>query len=163
SITVDGSHARRRAALIAAAAVAIIIAAGIAVWALRSRGPSDVRIATGTRGGTFLPLGRTLARGLAHDLQGTRFEALESPGGVAPGRVSHLAMDDAASALEARTIDAAFMVAGMRTPAVDRLLARGDMRLLSLGEPDGAGSALEGIQLDAPFFRATAIPARSYG
>jgi hypothetical protein len=72
-------------------------------------------------------------------------------------------MADAAQALERGEIDAAFMVAGMRTPAVDRLLRRDDMELLSLGEPGLVGSALEGIRVDAPFFAVTAIPERAYG
>jgi hypothetical protein len=51
----------------------------------------------------------------------------------------------------------------MRTPAVDGLLQRADMALLSLGEPGRPGSALEGIRLDAPFFSVTAIPEHAYG
>jgi|GEM_PF-2505736 len=204
-----------------------------------------IRIATGTPGGTFLPLGQTLARAWARDIPGVRFEAIESPGGrasiemiergeadlallsnhvegssalrlIAPlyqetlqvvvrldagiatpldlagHRVSvgpegsgtesvaravldhfditdtsitvqHLGMIAAADALEAGTLDAAFMVAGMRTPAVDRLLLRSDMGLLSLGTPGETGSALEGIRIDAPFFIVSAIPERAYG
>jgi len=37
------------------------------------------------------------------------------------------------------------------------------MQLLSLGEPGVAGSALEGIRLDAPYFAVTTIPERAYG
>jgi TRAP transporter TAXI family solute receptor len=70
---------------------------------------------------------------------------------------------EAAAALEAGEIDVAFIVAGMRTPAVDALLRRGDMVLLSLGEPGRVGSALDGIRLDAPFFSVTAIPEHAYG
>lgn len=204
-----------------------------------------IRIATGTPGGTFLPLGQTLARAWSRDIPGVRFEAVESPGGIASiemiergeadlallsnhvtgssalrliaplyqetlqvvvrrdagietplelagHRVStgpegsgtesiaravmehfdvtessvtveHLGMIAAADALEAGTLDAAFMVAGMRTPAVDRLLMRQDMALLSLGNPGETGSALEGIRIDAPFFIVSAIPERAYG
>lgn len=70
---------------------------------------------------------------------------------------------DAARALASGTLDAAFIVAGMRTPVVDRLLARGDMRLLSLGDPNVVGSSLEGIRIDAPFFAVAAIPMHAYG
>jgi TRAP transporter TAXI family solute receptor len=206
---------------------------------------SDVRIATGQRGGTFLPLGETLAAGFASDIDGARFSALESPGGVASiamldageaelallsnhvrgasslqlvaplyeetlhvvvrraagietahGLAGHavsvgpagsgtesiadavlqhfgvatesferhnMALPDAVAALGAGEIDAAFIVGGMRTPAVDGLLQRSDMVLLSLGEPGRPGSALEGIRLDAPFFSVTAIPEHAYG
>lgn len=204
-----------------------------------------IRIATGMRGGTFLPLGETLARSFGRDIPDVHFEAIESAGGQAsidmlergeadlallsnhvegsselrliaplyqetlqvvvrreagiatvldlPGHrvsigpagsgtetiarsvlshfgmqpegmtVEHLGMNDAADALEAGTLDASFMVAGMRTPAVDRLLARPDMALLSLGDPGQVGSALEGIRIDAPFFIVSAIPERAYG
>lgn len=204
-----------------------------------------LRIATGTRGGTFLPLGETLARSFARDIPELDVVALESPGGaasiemiergeadlallsnhvegssalrlIAPlyqetlqivvrreagiervedlrgravstgpegsgtesiaravmahfgvraeeVRAEHLTMAEARAALEAGRIDAAFMVAGMRTPAVDALLARSDMRLLSLGDPGEVGSALEGIRIDAPFFIVSAIPERAYG
>lgn len=206
-------------------------------------------IATGQRGGTFLPLGETLARSFGGDLPDVQFTAIESPGGVASiemlandeaqlallsnhvagaagvqliaplyqetlqivvrigpdgapiaarphdlsgRRVSvgpagsgtesiadavlqhfgvtadafdrrNLALTDATAALEAGELDAAFIVGGMRTPAVDRLLARDDMTLLSLGEPGRVGSALEGIRLDAPYFTITAIPEHAYG
>ncbi len=204
-----------------------------------------IRIATGQKGGTFLPLGETLARGFAADVHGTQFSAIESPGSVASVEMlargeaelamlsNHVAgatgivlvaplyeetlqvvvrrdagiadplalagkriavgpqgsgtesiadavlshfgisgekfdrrnmpMVDAVAALESGQLDAVFIVAGMRTPAVDGLLARGDMALLSLGEPGKVGSALEGIKLDAPFFSVTAIPEHAYG
>lgn len=205
----------------------------------------QIRIATGQKGGTFLPLGETLARGFAADVRGAEFSAIESPGSVASvemlGRgeaelallsnhvagatglqlvaplyeetlqvvvrraagiakpldlagkriavgpsgsgtesiadavLSHFGITgdkldrrnlptvDAVAALENGELDAVFLVAGMRTPAVDGLLARGDMGLLSLGEPGRVGSALEGIKLDAPFFSVTAIPEHAYG
>lgn len=210
-----------------------------------SSGSTEVRIATGQRGGTFLPLGETLAAGFASDVPGVRFAALESPGGLAsiemlesgqaelallsnhvhgasslqlvaplyeetlhvvvrrPAGIAtphalaghavsvgpagsgtesiadavlqhfgvgsatfdrrNLALLEAVAALEAGEIDAAFIVGGMRTPAVDGLLKRNDMQLLSLGEPGRPGSALEGIRLDAPFFSVTAIPEHAYG
>jgi TRAP transporter TAXI family solute receptor len=221
------------------------VAIAIAAWMLSPSLPSKVRIATGQKGGTFLPLGETLAAGFAQDIPGVSFAALESAGGIASiemlerGEVElallsnhvrgagaiqlvaplyqetlhvvarrtagiagpsdlegkrvgvgpegsgtesiavsvldhfglkaetmqrkNLALGDAVSALEDGTLDAAFIVGGMRTPAVDGLLARGDMHLVSLGDPDKAGSALEGIRLDAPYLSATAIPERAYG
>ncbi|MBX7191673.1 MAG: TAXI family TRAP transporter solute-binding subunit [Sandaracinaceae bacterium] len=219
-----------------------------AAWMLASscgRTHRTIRIATGTRGGTFLPLGETLARSFARDVGDVDFVALESPGGrasiemiergeadlallsnhvegssalrliaplyqetlqivvrreasiasvtdlrghavstgpegsgtesiahavlghfgIAPSalRAEHLTMTEAQNALETGRIDAAFLVAGMRTPAVDALLGRPDMALLSLGEPGRVGSALEGIRIDAPFFIVSAIPERAYG
>lgn len=236
----------RRIALLGVAGLAIAAAVAIsAMWLTGPSRPREIRIATGLRGGTFLPLGETLARGLGEDLRGTRFEAIESAGGLASVRlldehhaelallsnhvqgsgtlrliaplyeetlqivvrrdaaiasafdlrghrvsvgpegsgtetitaeilahfgvgleqitVRHFSMLEAAEALERGELDAAFMVAGMRTPAVDRLLARDDMALLSLGEPGRVGSALEGIRLDAPYFTVTTIPENAYG
>lgn len=207
--------------------------------------PHELRIATGLRGGTFLPLGETLAHGFSHDVAGVRFTAIESPGSVASlemlerneaqmalvsnhvpassavrliavlyeetlqvvvrddaaiatpfdlrgHRVSvgasgsgtesianavlhHFGIEegsldrrntsttDAADALERGELDAAFFVAGMRTPIIDRLLARTDLHLLSLGDPSRMGSSLEGIRLDAPYFAVAAIPEHAYG
>lgn len=213
--------------------------------AIRRAGPSEVRIATGQKGGTFLPLGQTLARGFMSDVPGVDFVAVESAGGkasiemleagdvhlallsnhvhgassvnlvaplyeetlqvvvrraaniatphdlaghkisvgptgsgtetIADTVLSHfgvtaerfdrrnMALTDAVEALKSGEIDAAFIVGGMRTPAVDGLLQRDDLVLLSLGEPGRAGSALEGIRLDAPFFTITSIPEHAYG
>lgn len=211
----------------------------------RSSDAAHLRIATGVRGGTFLPLGETLARAWSRDVPGAGFEAIESAGGatsvemlsdgradfallsnhvlgnenirlvavlyeetlqvvvrtdagvatpqdlrgrrvsvgpdgsgtetiadtvlhhfgIADGDLDRRNMTpaDASDLLERGELDAAFIVAGMRTPAVDRLLARDDMMLLSLGEPGAVGSALEGIRIDAPYFAVTTIPERAYG
>gem|GEM_PF-4174392 len=78
------SGTKRRIALFAAAAAAVAIAVAVPVFVLRSPGrPRAIRIATGQRGGTFLPLGQLLAREWDHDITGTRFTAIESPGGSA--------------------------------------------------------------------------------
>ena len=235
--------AQRRVAL---GAGALLLVLGVVFYAVSGQARRrTLRIATGMRGGTFLPLGETLARSFSRDLPEVDFVAVESAGGsasiemvergeadlallsnhvagsselrlIAPlyqetlqvvmrtdagvasiadlrgRRVSlgpegsgteaiahsvlehfgvdaseitpqHLTMMDAATALEEGRLDVAFMVAGMRTPAVDRLLARSDMALLSLGDPGEVGSALEGIRIDAPFFIVSAIPERAYG
>jgi TRAP transporter TAXI family solute receptor len=230
-----------------ALAAVLLVAAIVIAWLVHgaSSRTRTIRIATGMSGGTFLPLGQTLARGFAHDLPGTEFTAIESPGSVASlemldrgeaqlalvsnhvpassrvrliavlyeetlqvvvrgdsgittpfdlrgRRVSvgasasgtesiatsvlhHFSIGDgdldrrnttnteAADQLESGALDAAFFVAGMRTPIVDRLLARDDMRLLSLGQPGLVGSSLEGIRLDAPYFAVAAIPEHAYG
>lgn len=246
AMTESSPDRRRRIALLALAVLALVVAVGVLFAVLRSPGrPREIRIATGTRGGTFLPLGQVLADGLHEDLRGMRFTALESPGGVASVRMLeehradlallsnhvegsgalrliaplyqetlqvvvrrdaaittpfdlrgqrvsigpegsgtetiatevmthfgislaqiepvHMTLAEAAEALERSEISAAFMVAGMRTPAVDRLLRRHDMLLLSLGDPAEVGSALEGVRLDAPFFEVTTIPTNAYG
>lgn len=217
----------------------------MAVLASCDRAPRTIRIATGTRGGTFLPLGETLARSFARDVPELDFVAIESAGGqasidmIASGeadlallsnhvegssalrlvaplyqetlqivvrrdvgittvmdlrgrsisigpegsgtesiaravlghfglrdedvRGQNLTLTEAREGLERGELDAAFIVAGMRTPVVDALLSRTDMQLLSLGDPDESGSALEGIRIDAPFFIVSAVPERAYG
>lgn len=240
------SRSRGRVLALVVLAPLLVAAVWLAFAVAQGPGwPKEVRLATGQRGGTFLPLGETLAAGFAQDLRGVKFTALESPGGLASiamlesgqadlallsnhvrgasslrlitrlyeetlqvvvrrdagiaaphdlvgRRVSvgadgsgtesiaeailhhfgiaddsldrrNMALADAVAALEAGELDAAFIVAGMRTPAVDRLLRRDDMALLSLGDPSRTGSALEGIRLDAPFFAITAIPEHAYG
>lgn len=223
----------------------LAVAVAIAAFVLTPARPAAVRIATGQKGGTFLPLGDTLAAGFAQDIEGVSFTAIESPGGMASiealerGEVElallsnhvrgagsiqlvaplyqetlhvvarrsaaiegpsdlagkrvgvgpdgsgtesiaesvldhfglsadtmqrkNLGLGEAVAELEAGTLDAAFIVGGMRTPAVDGLLARGDMHLVSLGDPDKVGSALDGIRLDAPYLSAAAIPEQAYG
>ncbi|MBC8067157.1 MAG: TAXI family TRAP transporter solute-binding subunit [Deltaproteobacteria bacterium] len=222
-----------------------LLALVLALLSCSDTRPGRVRIATGQKGGTFLPLGETLAGSFSNDVPGTEFEAIESPGSVASIEMlasgqadlalvsNHVAgasalqliaplyeetlqvvvrtgsgitsaldlagkrvcvgplgsgtesiadavlqhfgieadelerrnlpMTDASAALIAGELDAVFIVGGMRTPAVDALLQRDDMDLLSLGEPGGPGSALEGIRLDAPFFTVTAVPVHAYG
>lgn len=248
--TLRVTNARMSARWVWALRIGIVAAtlaglAALVLWTTAAPSRSEVRIATGLPGGTFLPLGETLARGFTEDVEGVRFRALESPGSVASlnmldageaelalvsnhvpasegvrlvavlyaetlqvvvradagietpfdlrgRRVSvgpvasgtegiantvlhHFGLGDgdfdrrnmtpveSADALEAGTLDAAFVVAGMRTPVVDRLLARGDMRLLSLGDPTQVGGSLEGIRLDAPFFAVGAVPEHAYG
>lgn len=70
---------------------------------------------------------------------------------------------EAAKALEAGTLDAFFVLAGVRSSAVDAALASGKARLLSLGEPGAAGSDAEGFRVVLPALDATIIPARAYG
>ena len=229
-----------------ATGAALTVLALVGAWYFHSPARRhEVRIATGLPGGTFLPLGQTLARAFEHDVEHVRFHAIESPGSVASlamldsgqaelalvsnhvpasenvrlvavlyeetlqivvrsaveiaspfelrgRRVSvgpvasgtegiantvlhhfgisdqdfdrqNLSPTEAASALEQGTLDAAFFVAGMRTPIVDQLLSRGDMGLLSLGDAGSLGSSLEGIRLDAPYFAVAAIPVHAYG
>ncbi len=234
---------RGRLAL-AALLLVIAAAAGAALWR-RQRAVRPLRIATGLRGGTFLPLGGDLAAAFRRDVRRVTPRALESPGGsatvamlrrrevelallsnntrgddsirlVAPlyeetlqvvarrdARIAgpldlrgkrlsvgpagsgteaiawqvlrHFGMRErdvdarnltpveAQRALVAGDLDAAFIVAGMRTPVVDALLSGDAMALVSLGDPARRGSALEGIRLDAPYLRVAVVPEHTYG
>jgi TRAP transporter TAXI family solute receptor len=244
-MTTATSRPRRIAWLALGAALFL----GIAVLAFRTyRGrhaTRPIRIATGMRGGTFLPLGQVLARTFNQSVPHVDARALESPGSPAsvamlergevelalvsnntPGGDSvrlitplyeetlqivvrraaaihtprdlrhhalaigaggsgteaiawqvlghfgiartevdarNLSFIAAADALEHGDIDCAFIVAGMRTPVVDRLLRRDDMELLSLGDTSRPGSAVEGIRIDAPFLIVSVIPEHAYG
>lgn len=51
----------------------------------------------------------------------------------------HLTLREARAALEHGELDAAFIVAGLRTPVVGQLLRRPEMQLLSLGDPQVRG------------------------
>jgi TRAP transporter TAXI family solute receptor len=244
-MTTASSRTRRIAWL----TVGIAMFAAIAVLGIRSyrvrHSRRVIRIATGMRGGTFLPLGQVLARTFTQGVPNVDARALESPGSPAsvamlehgqvemalvsnntPGGDSvrlitplyeetlqivvrraaaiHTPLDlrrhavaigaagsgteaiawqvlghfgiartevdarnlsfvAAADALERGEIDASFIVAGMRTPIVDRLLRRDDMELLSLGDTSRPGSAVEGIRIDAPFLIVSVIPEHAYG
>ncbi len=78
-------------------------------------------------------------------------------------RAQNLSLVDAQHALLAGSIDAAFVVAGMRTPAVDAMLATRDVELVALGDATRRGSALDGIRLDAPYLQVEVIPEHTYG
>jgi TRAP transporter TAXI family solute receptor len=85
--------------------------------------------------------------------------------GIAPGEVEvkKLTHHEAAEAFARGEVDAVFVLAGLRAEAVERLLREGGARLLSLGDPQRAGSPLEGIRIDAPFLDAAVIPEGAYG
>ncbi|HWB77362.1 MAG TPA: TAXI family TRAP transporter solute-binding subunit, partial [Nannocystaceae bacterium] len=142
-------------------------------------GASEIQLVTPLYQETLQVVVRTAA-GIAtpHDLAGKRVSVGAAGSGtesIADAVLLHFGIDaseldrrnmstaDATAALEGGQLDAAFIVGGMRTPAVDYLLQRDDMALLSLGEPGQPGSALEGIRLDAPFFTVTAVPEHAYG
>ena len=60
-------------------------------------------------------------------------------------------------------LDAVFIVSGLKSPAVEQLLATGKATLLSLGDPSIVGSALDGLRISHPFLTRSVIPARTYG
>lgn len=224
--------------------VLVLVATAIGL-SRRSRSRVKLRIATGQPGGTFLPLGETLATAFSADVPRVATQVLPSPGSDAsvamlergevelalvssnstPGsRVSliaplygellqivvrrdakiakvgdlvgkrislglsgsgtetianqvlahfgitrtsltaeNMSPLDATARLEAGTLDAAFIVAGLRAAVVSRLLARPDMELLALGDIDKAGNAIEGIGIDAPYLRPAVVPEQVYG
>jgi TRAP transporter TAXI family solute receptor len=224
--------------LLAATLLATIARAS---WHRHSR---IVRIATGPRGGTFLPVGTVLARALSRQLDPIEARAVETPGGAAnlrrlaageadlalvandasggasaraiaplydevlqlvaregltgadieslrghrvaigssgsgtnaitrrvlshfdllthvePVELSHL---EAAQALERGDVDAMFVLAGLRAPAVERALSVRGAHLVDIGDPNDRGSALEGVRVDSPFLSVSVIPMRTYG
>ncbi|MDP3278706.1 MAG: TAXI family TRAP transporter solute-binding subunit [Deltaproteobacteria bacterium] len=98
---------------------------------------------------------------------GTRYAALRilAHFGLTPGRFRPLALSPhaAEAAFAAGTVDAVFILGALRDPAVDRMLDRDDITLLSLGASDTAGSALDGLCSDAPGFERSVIPVLAYG
>lgn len=85
--------------------------------------------------------------------------------GVGKERVQALNMSplDAAEKLAAGELDAVFVVAGLRAPVVERMLAKADNQLLSLGAPDKVGGPIDGLHVDAPYLLQAVIPERTYG
>jgi uncharacterized protein len=83
--------------------------------------------------------------------------------GVARSAALNMTPLEAADQLEHGTLDAAFIVAGLRAPVVARLMSHDDLELLSLGTPGQVGGALEGIGIDAPYLLPSVIPERAYG
>jgi len=77
----------------------------------------------------------------------------------------NLPPNEASAALERGEVDALFLVARLGDPTVDAVLKSkpGAFALLSLGDPQHPGSALEGIRLGAPYLQPTVIPERTYG
>ncbi len=73
---------RRASALLAAALAAILALAGAVIWRLFfvERPPTPVRIATGSKGGTYLPLGTAIAEILNDHVPHVRATAIETAG-----------------------------------------------------------------------------------
>ncbi len=238
--------ARRDPVVVALGVVAIVAAVmlGMMARAMWHRPVRVVRIATGPRGGTFLPLGGVLARVLSQRLDRIDVRAVESAGGagnirqlergeaelafvandvtgssgaraIAPlydevlqiavrpgiaadgievlrdrriaigpdgsgtnaiarrvlahfGLIGHVTLREvphleAADAFARGDVDAIFVLAGLRAPAIERVLAVPGARLLALGDANDRGSVLEGVRVDAPFLAVAVIPARTYG
>lgn len=102
------------------------------------------------------PTGSGTARMVSQLLAASRLELDKT-------RLQELPHADAAKALERGELDAFFVLAGVRSAAVDAALATGRARLLSLGAPGAPGSDAEGFRVVLPALEATVIPARAYG
>ena len=70
---------------------------------------------------------------------------------------------EGADKLAANEVDAVFVVAGLRAPAVEKMLMKPENTLLSLGPPDKVGGPIDGIHIDAPYLLQSVIPERTYG
>ncbi|MBX3231244.1 MAG: TAXI family TRAP transporter solute-binding subunit [Labilithrix sp.] len=239
---------RRRGRVVAIGVLLAVALVAVFLFIRRGR-TTELRIATGQKGGTFLPLGVELARNVQREHPNVRLTVIESkgspfsidmlekkevelalvsnnstgqelegehvrliaplypetlqvvvraganiatPGDLANKRVAigpaasgteqiawqvleHFKIDktritalnmpplDAATQLEKGEIDAVFVVAGLRAPVVERMLARPELSLLSLGPPDKVGGPIDGIHVDAPYLLSAVVPERTYG
>lgn len=85
--------------------------------------------------------------------------------GVKKDRITAINMPplDAAEKLAAGELDAVFVVAGLRAPVVEKMLAKAENQLLSLGPPDKVGGPIAGLHVDQPYLLESVIPERTYG
>ena len=230
--------------------LAVLLVAGVAFAVVhRQSKVTTLRIATGQKGGTFLPLGQELAKDVERAHKNYKMVALESKGspssidmlekkevelalvsnnskgeefegehvrliaplypetlqvvvregakiaapadlankkvaigpaasgtetiawqvlehfGIGKNRITALNLStlDAADKLAANEVDAVFVVAGLRAPAVEKMLQKPENTLLSLGAPDKVGGPIDGIHIDAPYLLQSVIPERTYG
>ncbi len=119
-----------------------------------------------------------LGLGRLEDLRGRRISLGAEGGGtarVARAVLHHFGVTEdqyetrylgpaaATAALHAGTIEAAFFLSGMKTPAVAELLEGGGMTLLSIGDAARPGNRLEGLAYDHPALKPMLIPSHTYG
>lgn len=71
-------------------------------------------------------------------------------------------MNESANKILAGKIDAMFVVAGLKAPVCQEVLASGKVKLIGFGVPNMAGSEVEGFCLDFPFLSPEVIPIYSY-
>jgi TRAP transporter TAXI family solute receptor len=71
-------------------------------------------------------------------------------------------MNESADNILTGKIDAMFVVAGLKAPVCQKILASGKVKLIGFGVPDMAGSEVEGFCLDFPFLSPAVIPIYSY-
>ncbi len=77
----------------------------------------------------------------------------------------HNAASHAESAALIRTghADVAFVLSGTPAPAVEDMLADGELALVSLGPPEQVGSLLEGLEGRSPYLSRVVLPVGLYG
>jgi hypothetical protein len=82
--------------------------------------------------------------------------------GLATVTIEHLPLTAAVEAFEKGDLDAVFALTGLRARAIERLLAREGARLLSIGDPERAGSPIDAVRIDAPYLTPAVIPQFTY-
>jgi TRAP transporter TAXI family solute receptor len=111
-----------------------------------------------------------------HDLEGRRV-AVGAPGSgtrqvavrvlghfrVTVGEALDISPQEAVEGLVAGTVDAAFLLTAVPSPAVAELCRRDAVRFLSLGDAQVAGNEAEGVALVYPSLHGTVIPRQTYG
>ena len=83
--------------------------------------------------------------------------------GVTPGEALEISPQAAVQGLVDETVDAAFLLTAVPSPAVDALCRRKAVRFLSLGDAQEAGNEAEGVALVYPSLHGTIIPRQTYG
>lgn len=73
-----------------------------------------------------------------------------------------LPIRDACTQLTERDLDAILMVIGMKTDAIEQVIATGEVDFVPIGRHAGPGSVIEGFRLTNPFVEPWLIPRYSY-
>ncbi|MEM0897506.1 MAG: TAXI family TRAP transporter solute-binding subunit [Verrucomicrobiota bacterium] len=76
--------------------------------------------------------------------------------------VHELGVSEACEALQSGEVDAFVMAMGLKSPALETLLEKGDYRFVGIGASIGPGSEIEGFRLTYPFVGSTMIPRFTY-
>lgn len=110
---------------------------------------------------------RDRAVAVGPERSGTRFAALSVLGhfglDASSIRAPSLSPNAAKDAFARGEVDAVFLLSPIRSAIVQELLSCDDAELLSLGEPEEVGSALDGICANNPSFQRAVIPILAYG
>lgn len=71
-------------------------------------------------------------------------------------------IEDACEKLAAGKIDALLMVLSLKSEAIEKLVAKGGVRLVGIGEGIGPGCEIEGFRLSYPYVEPLLIPVHAY-